>query len=60
MADDDAEVLYKLGEAFFHLRLPDAKRQLGRDLKRYDVEIEELEGRAGECETGMKELKVQL
>lgn len=60
MADDDNKVLYKLGEAFFHLGLGEAKRQLRRDLKRYDRDIEGLEGKAEDCEKGMKELKVLL
>jgi len=30
------------------------------DLKRYDAEVEALRGKEGECERGMKELKVQL
>jgi prefoldin subunit 4 len=49
-----------MGEAFFHLGLSEAKRQLRRDLKKYDGEIQTLEGKAGECERGMKELKVSL
>jgi prefoldin subunit 4 len=60
LADEDAPVLYKLGEAFFHLPLKDARRQLKGDLKRYDAEVEALRGKEGECESGMKELKVQL
>lgn len=56
----DGPVLYKLGEAFFQLSLPAAKKQLRADLKRYDGEIGELRGQAGECEQGMKELKVLL
>jgi prefoldin subunit 4 len=42
------------------LKLEEAKRQLRRDLKRYDTEIEGLEGKAEDCEKGMKELKVML
>jgi len=60
LADDDQPVLYKLGEAFFQLSLPAAKKQLRSDMKRYDSEIEGLRGRAEECEKGMKELKVLL
>jgi len=60
LADEDAPVLYKLGEAFFHLPLKDARRQLKGDLKRYDAKVEALRGKEGECESGMKELKVQL
>lgn len=60
LADDDQPVLYKMGEAFFHLSLPAAKKQLRVDTRRYEVDIERLRGRAEECETGMKELKVLL
>jgi prefoldin subunit 4 len=62
LADEDADdkILYKLGEAFFHLSLAEARRQLKRDLKKYDVTIEELEKRKEGCEGEMKELKVQL
>jgi prefoldin subunit 4 len=56
----DGPVLYKLGEAFFQLSLPAAKKQLRADIKRYDGEIGELRDQAGECERGMKELKVLL
>ncbi len=56
----DGPVLYKLGETFFQLSLPAAKKQLRADIKRYDGEIAELRDQAGECERGMKELKVLL
>ncbi|WVQ82080.1 hypothetical protein IAT38_004208 [Cryptococcus sp. DSM 104549] len=58
--DDPQPILYKIGEAFFHLPLRDARKQLKADVKRYDAEIEGLEGKVAECEKGMKELKVQL
>lgn len=60
LADDDEPVQYRIGEAFFALSLPAAKKQLRADIKRYDGEIGELRGQAEECEKGMKELKVQL
>ncbi|WVQ99524.1 hypothetical protein IAU59_006660 [Kwoniella sp. CBS 9459] len=61
LADTDAEpILYKMGESFFHLTLKAARKQLKADLKRYEAEIEGLEGKKGECESGMKDLKVQL
>ena len=49
-----------MGEAFFYLSLPDAQRQLRRDLKRYDGDLAGLKQRAEECERGMKDLKVLL
>ena len=60
LADEDEKVLYKLGEAFFHLSLSEARRQLRRDLRKYEQVIEGLEERKGSCEGEMKELKVQL
>lgn len=60
LADDDKPVMYKLGEAFFSLSLPAAKKQLRADIKRYDGEIGGLREQASECEKGMKELKVLL
>ena len=52
--------MYKIGEAFFFLSLPQAKKQLRKDLKTYNNDIGDLQKRAGECEKGMKELKVLL
>ena len=60
LADDDQPVLYKMGEAFFHLSLPAAKRQLRTDMKRYEADIGGLLGKAQECEKEMKGLKVLL
>lgn len=60
LAEDDQPVLYKMGEAFFHLSLPAARRQLRADMKRYDADLERLRGRAEDCEKGMKDLKVLL
>ncbi|GMK55988.1 hypothetical protein CspeluHIS016_0210440 [Cutaneotrichosporon spelunceum] len=56
----DGPVMYKLGEAFFQLPLPAAKKQLRADRKRYEGEIGDLRVQAGQCEDGMKELKVLL
>jgi len=52
--------MYKMGEAFFYLSLPAAKKQLRVDTKRYDKEIGTLNDKVEECERGMKELKVLL
>lgn len=57
---DAKTIMYKIGEAFFDLPLPAAKKQLRADLKRYDGEIGELKERCEECEHGMQDLKVQL
>lgn len=57
---DAKTIMYKIGEAFFDLPLPSARKQLRADLKRYDGEISDLKERCEECEHGMKDLKVQL
>nr|XP_031863407.1 uncharacterized protein CI109_001283 [Kwoniella shandongensis]KAA5530479.1 hypothetical protein CI109_001283 [Kwoniella shandongensis] len=58
--DDNQPILYKMGEAFFYLDLKAARRQLKADMRRYEQDIDGLQGKADECEKGMKELKVQL
>ncbi|KAL7421964.1 hypothetical protein Q5752_003736 [Cryptotrichosporon argae] len=60
LEDAPAPVLYKLGEAFFSLPLGAARRQLDGDLADVEAEIARLEGKVDECESGMRELKVQL
>ena len=60
LADEDQPVLYRMGDAFFYLTLPAARKQLKSDLKRYNHDISGLETKVQECEKGMKELKVLL
>lgn len=60
LADEDDPVLYKLGETFFYLSLPSARKQLKADMRRYESEIDVLRAKAEDCESQMKELKVHL
>ncbi|KAI0320843.1 Prefoldin subunit-domain-containing protein [Amylostereum chailletii] len=60
LADEDELVLYRVGEAFLHMRHTQATRRLSKDQAAVDTEISQLGTRADECETEMKALKVAL
>ncbi|KAJ9114838.1 hypothetical protein QFC20_001209 [Naganishia adeliensis] len=60
LADEDDQVLYKQGDAFFHLKPKAALKTLKIDRRAIERDIKSLERRVEECETGMKDLKVQL
>ncbi|GHJ84316.1 hypothetical protein NliqN6_0718 [Naganishia liquefaciens] len=60
LADEDDQVLYKQGDAFFHLKSKAALKTLKTDRKAIERDIQSLKRRVEECETGMKDLKVQL
>ncbi|KAI5453957.1 hypothetical protein NCC49_004952 [Naganishia albida] len=60
LADEDDQVLYKQGDAFFHLKPKSALRTLKTDRRAIERDIKSLEKKVEECETGMKDLKVQL
>lgn len=49
-----------MGDAFVHISLSAAQKQLEHDQESLDKEIADLRSRIDECETTMKELKVQL
>jgi prefoldin subunit 4 len=51
---------YKIGDAFFHLPLPQAQEMLGISTARLEEEIEELEDKMGTIRGEMTELKVDL
>ncbi|RXW24725.1 hypothetical protein EST38_g1168 [Candolleomyces aberdarensis] len=60
LADEDEEVLYKIGETFVHMRPGRARTRLRKDQQRLDKILEELSTQAGDCQTQMKELKAIL
>ncbi|KAF8149468.1 Prefoldin beta-like protein [Crassisporium funariophilum] len=60
LADEDEAVLYKVGEAFLHMRQSLALKRLERDQASIDTRVAALATQADECETQMKELKVVL
>ncbi|TIC44371.1 Prefoldin, subunit 4 [Wallemia mellicola] len=60
LADEDAPVLYKLGDAFVSISLEKAQEQIEADGESLDSAIEELKSAADDCEKNMSELKVHL
>ncbi|KAK3899594.1 Prefoldin subunit-domain-containing protein [Staphylotrichum tortipilum] len=60
LADEDESVPYKIGDAFFHLPLPQAQEMLGLSTARLEEEISELEDRLGNIREEMTQLKVDL
>ncbi|WFC99925.1 hypothetical protein MYAM1_002671 [Malassezia yamatoensis] len=57
---NDERVLYKVGEAYISMEQQEALMQLEQDTKQADQQLERLQGVMEECETGMKQLKVEL
>lgn len=51
---------YKIGEAFFHVPLPQAQEMLGLSTARLEEEIGELEDKMGTIREEMTQLKVEL
>ena len=60
LMDEDATVMYQVGEAYVDMPQSDALVQLEKDTKRTNDELERLQTRMDECEKGMSELKVLL
>ncbi|KAL8282538.1 hypothetical protein RB597_009988 [Gaeumannomyces tritici] len=60
LADEDETVPYKVGDAFFHVSLPQAQEMLGTSGSRLEGAIEELEDSLGTIKEEMTQLKVEL
>ncbi|KAF9236342.1 Prefoldin subunit 4 [Melanogaster broomeanus] len=60
LTDEDATVLYKIGESFLHLPQPRAMKRLEKDQAEIITQVSALTATAEDCEKGMKELKVVL
>ncbi|KAK4133147.1 Prefoldin, subunit 4 [Trichocladium antarcticum] len=60
LADEEDTVPYKIGEAFFHLPLPQAQELLGLSTARIEEEVGELEEKMGAVREEMTQLKVEL
>ncbi|EJT71653.1 prefoldin subunit 4 [Gaeumannomyces tritici R3-111a-1] len=60
LADEDETVPYKVGDAFFHVSLPQAQEMLGMSGSRLEGAIEELEDSLGTIKEEMTQLKVEL
>lgn len=56
----DGITRYKIGDAFFHVTLPQAQEMLGITAARVDEEIGGLEDKLESLREEMTELKVQL
>ncbi|KAJ6498961.1 Prefoldin subunit 4 [Mycena sanguinolenta] len=60
LADEDEPVLYKVGETFLHMRLPQALKRLDKDQADVSAQLSSLSNTAEQYEKEMKELKVTL
>ncbi|KAL2024101.1 hypothetical protein VTK56DRAFT_9881 [Thermocarpiscus australiensis] len=60
LADEEDNVPYKIGDAFFHLPLPQAQELLGVSTAKLEEEIEGLEDKLGNIREEMTQLKVEL
>ncbi|KAK0673512.1 Prefoldin subunit-domain-containing protein [Cercophora samala] len=60
LADEDDLVPYKIGDAFFHLPLPQAQELLGLSTAKIEEEIGELEDKMATIREEMTQLKVEL
>ncbi|WFD43694.1 hypothetical protein MPSI1_002358 [Malassezia psittaci] len=56
----DERILYKVGEAYIAMEQQEALMQLEQDTKQADQQLDKLQEVMEECETGMKQLKVEL
>ncbi|TGJ87238.1 hypothetical protein E0Z10_g1507 [Xylaria hypoxylon] len=60
LADEDDSVPYKVGDAFFHIPLPQAQDMLASSTSRIEEEVSELEEKIGTNKEEMQQLKVEL
>ncbi|KAI6381455.1 hypothetical protein MCOR25_001151 [Pyricularia grisea] len=60
LADEDDSVPYKVGDAFFHVPLPQAQEMLGTSTAKVEGQIEDIEDRLGSIREEMTQLKVEL
>ncbi|KAI0133420.1 Prefoldin, subunit 4 [Hypoxylon sp. NC0597] len=60
LADEDETVPYKIGDAFFHLPLPQAQELLASSTSRVEEEVSALEDKLGTIKDEMTQLKVEL
>ncbi|KAI2471537.1 Prefoldin, subunit 4 [Annulohypoxylon bovei var. microspora] len=60
LADEDDKIPYKIGDAFFHLPLPQAQELLESSTSRMEGEVSILEDKLGTVKDEMTQLKVEL
>ncbi|KAI8960605.1 Prefoldin, subunit 4 [Daldinia sp. FL1419] len=60
LADEDDKVPYKIGDAFFHLPLPQAQELLASSTTKMEEEVSALEEKLSTVKDEMTQLKVEL
>ncbi|KAK3683999.1 Prefoldin subunit-domain-containing protein [Podospora appendiculata] len=60
LAEEEDLVPYKIGDAFFHVQLPQAQEMLGVSGAKVEEQIDELEEKLGVIREEMTQLKVEL
>ncbi|KAL2112032.1 hypothetical protein VUR80DRAFT_8709 [Thermomyces stellatus] len=60
LADEDELVPYKIGDAFFHVKLEQAQEMLSEASERIDCEVSKCEDELSSIREEMKQLKVEL
>ncbi|KAI1805752.1 Prefoldin, subunit 4 [Daldinia bambusicola] len=60
LADEGDTIPYKIGDAFFHLPLPQAQELLASSTTRLEEEVSALEDKLGTVKDEMTQLKVEL
>lgn len=60
LADEDDKIPYKIGDAFFHIPLPQAQELLASSTSRTEEEVSGLEEKLATVKDEMTQLKVEL
>lgn len=60
LAEEDEKIPYKVGDAFFHVSLEQAQKELASSTSRIEAEVSTLEETLGATREEMTQLKVQL
>ncbi|KAL7623637.1 hypothetical protein AAE478_005189 [Parahypoxylon ruwenzoriense] len=60
LADEDDAIPYKIGDAFFHLPLPQAQEMLASSTSRVEEDVSALEDKLSVLKDEMTQLKVEL
>ncbi|KAI1340008.1 Prefoldin subunit-domain-containing protein [Xylariaceae sp. FL0016] len=60
LADEDDKVPYKIGDAFFHVALPQAQEMLSSSTERIEEDISGLDDKLSSTREEMRQLKVEL
>ncbi|PKS07007.1 hypothetical protein jhhlp_005604 [Lomentospora prolificans] len=60
LADEDDTVPYKIGDAFFHVKLEQAQEMLENATKKIDEDVSKLEDELSSIRDQMTQLKVEL